>query len=83
MAAINIPDENRTITDVEEIRAFLAPFGIWYENWPVEGRVDTDATPEEILEAYADEVARIKEQGGFVTADVISVSPETPNQKFQ
>ena len=79
MAAINIPDENRTITDVEAIRAFLEPFGIWYEKWPVAGRVDTEATNEEILAAYADEVARIKAKGGFVTADVINVNPETPN----
>lgn len=79
MASINIPDEKRTISDVDEIRAFLEPFGIWYEKWPVEGRIDEDASNEEILEAYADEVARIKEKGGFVTADVINVTPETPN----
>jgi 1,2-dihydroxy-3-keto-5-methylthiopentene dioxygenase len=79
MAAINIPDENRTITDTDAIREFLAPFGIWYEQWPVEGRIDQEASSEEILAAYADEVARIKETGGFVTADVISVGPQTPN----
>ena len=79
MAAINIPDEKRAIQDVDEIREFLAHFGIWYEQWPVEGRIDQAASSEEILDAYADEVARIKEKGGFVTADVINVNPETPN----
>ena len=79
MASINIPDENRAIQDVDEIRDFLAPFGIWYEQWPVEGRIDQEASPDEILAAYADEVERIKEKGGFVTADVISVNSETPN----
>ena len=79
MAAITIPDEDRTIKDVSEIREFLAPFGIWYEQWPVEGRIDQEASNEQILEAYTDEVARIKEKGGFVTADVINVNPETPN----
>ena len=39
MARIHIQDENRDITDVEEIRAFLAPHGIWYEKWDVEGRI--------------------------------------------
>ena len=60
MARIRIEDGNREITDVNEIREFLAPFGIWYENWPVEGRVGTDAENEEILNAYAPEIERLK-----------------------
>ncbi|MGY8767495.1 MAG: 1,2-dihydroxy-3-keto-5-methylthiopentene dioxygenase [Pirellulales bacterium] len=79
MASISIPDENRTLTDVEEIRSFLEPFGIWYENWDVEGRIGADATNEEILEAYAPEIERLKEKGGFVTADVINVTNDLPN----
>ena len=29
MAFVHVPDENREITDVEEMRDFLKPFGIW------------------------------------------------------
>lgn len=79
MARIRIQDENREITDTDEISAFLAPFGIWYEKWPVEGRIGPDATNEEILAAYAPEVERLKARGGFVTADVINVTAQTPN----
>ncbi|MCA9217849.1 MAG: cupin domain-containing protein [Planctomycetales bacterium] len=79
MALITIADENRRIEDVDEIRSFLEPFGIWYEKWDVEGRISADSTNEEVLEAYAPEIERLKEQGGYVTADVISVTPETPN----
>lgn len=79
MARITIPAEKREITDVAEISAFLAPFGIWYENWPVEGRIGAEATNEEILAAYAPEIERLKARGGFVTADVIAVNPQTPN----
>lgn len=78
MACVHIPDENREITDVEEMRDFLKPFGIWYERWDVEGRIGPDATNEEILEAYQPEIERLKEACGFVTADVINVSPDTP-----
>lgn len=78
MASVNIPDEDRTITDADEIRDFLKPFGIWYEKWDVEGRLKDDPTNEDILETYAPEIDRLKEQGGFVTADVINVSAETP-----
>jgi 1,2-dihydroxy-3-keto-5-methylthiopentene dioxygenase len=78
MARIRIQDENREITETQEIREFLKPFGIWYEKWDVEGRIGPDATNEEILAAYAPEVERLKAAGGFVTADVINVTPETP-----
>lgn len=78
MARLRIPDENRELTDTQEICDFLQPFGIWYEKWEIENRVDQDATSEEILEAYAPEIERLKERGGFVTADVISVTSETP-----
>ena len=78
MARIRVQDENREITDHQEISEFLKPFGISYEKWDVEGRVGPEATNEEILEAYGPEIERLKEQGGFVTADVINVTPETP-----
>ena len=78
MASINIPDENRTITDPEEISAFLAPFGIWYEKWDVDSRISSEASNEEILAEFAPEVERLKEKGGYVTADVINVTSETP-----
>ena len=80
MATVTIQDEGRTLTDVQEIRDFLTPFGIWYENWDVEGRIGVDATNEEILSAYEPEIERLKNKGGFVTADVINVTPETLGQ---
>ncbi len=78
MARITIAEENRRLDDVDEIRSFLKPFGIWYEKWDVEGRIGPNATNDEILEAYAPEIERLKKQGDFVTADVINVTPETP-----
>jgi 1,2-dihydroxy-3-keto-5-methylthiopentene dioxygenase len=78
MAHIHIADEGRHLTDPHEIAAFLAPFGICYERWDVARRVDPDASAEEILAAYAPEVERLKQSGGYVTADVINVTPETP-----
>jgi 1,2-dihydroxy-3-keto-5-methylthiopentene dioxygenase len=78
MARIRIEAENREITDVQEIQEFLEPHGIWYEQWDVAGRLKEDTTNEEILAAYEPEIQRLKERGDFVTADVISVSPETP-----
>src|SRR5260370_38997810 len=79
MAIINIHDENRRIENVDQLRAFLAPPGIYHERWPLEERVDPNASPEEILTAYAPELKQLMDQGGYVTADVINVNPETPN----
>jgi 1,2-dihydroxy-3-keto-5-methylthiopentene dioxygenase len=87
MASVSIPDQNRTINDVDEIRAFLEPFGIWYEQWQVSGRLPEQPSNDDILNTYSPEIERLKEAGNFVTADVINVSRETPNldallQKF-
>lgn len=79
MAHVTIQDENRRIDDPQEIAAFLRPFGIHYERWEVERGVGPDAASEEILAAYAPEIDALKERGGYVTADVINVVPETPN----
>ena len=79
MAIVTVPAENRRITDPAEITAFLAANGIHYERWPLADRVDPAAPAEQILAAYAPEIDVLKARGGFVTADVIDVYPDTPN----
>lgn len=79
MATITVSDTSRRIDDVQAIEQFLAPHGIWYEHWPVEGRLATDATADDILSEYAPEIERLKQRGDFVSADVINVAPDTPN----
>ncbi len=41
--------------------------------------VAADATPDALLGAYAQEIDALKARGGYVTADVIDVKPDTPN----
>lgn len=79
MAIISIPSEKRTIEDVEAIRSYLAPHGIWFERWPLEERVDPNAPPEEILKAYDPEIKSLMAKGGYVVADVVNITTETPN----
>ena len=79
MAIITIPAEARQIQDYTEIQQFLAQYNIEYEVWPLEDRVNPAAPAEDILSAYKPEIDVLKEQGGFVTADVIDVYPDTPN----
>src|SRR5262245_28412741 len=79
MATIRIPRDNHSIEEDEAITAFLAPLGITYRRWPLEERVSPDASSEEILAAYGPEIDELKRWGGYVTADVINITPDTPN----
>lgn len=79
MARVRISETNRDIESREEIKSYLATFGIGYERWDTSHDL-TDAVPaEKILNTYADEINQLKESGGYVTADVIDVTPDTPN----
>ena len=78
MATITIPDEKKTITQDAEVRDYLAGIGITYERWEPSSELPAGASAAEVLAAYAPEIDRLKREGGYVTADVIDVSPATP-----
>ena len=79
MAIVRIPAEDVTLRESAEIAAFLARFGIEYERWTPDRPLAADAPADEVLAAYSREVEALKARGGYVTADVIDVKPETPN----
>lgn len=78
MAVVTIPRQSRKVEGEAAVAAFLKPYGIRYERWPLEDRCNPDASSEDILAAYAPEIEKLKAEGGYVTADVINVTPETP-----
>lgn len=78
MAHLSIPSERREISESAAIRAYLEAKGIRFEQWPLADRCDPDASQEAVLAAYAPEIERLKAEGGYVTADLIDVSPDTP-----
>lgn len=78
MAVVRIPEQNRTLKDAAAVTEYLAGIGIDYERWEPAHAVPADAPAEQILEAYSHEIENLKQQGGYVTADVIDVSPKTP-----
>lgn len=79
MAVVKIPSDNITLTDTQDVTTFLAVRGIEYERWTPSRELPGDATADEVLEAYAEQVAALKARGGYVTADVIDVKSDTPN----
>ena len=72
------PGGDRRIDEESAIRSELAALGIDYERWSLD-RVGADASAEDVLKAYANEIDEMKRRGGYVTADVIDVNPATPN----
>jgi len=77
MAVLSFPEVGVKVEGEEEIRARLAAIGIGYERWDL-SRVPEDAAADAVLEAYAREIDAMKRAGGYTTADVIDVRPETP-----
>jgi 1,2-dihydroxy-3-keto-5-methylthiopentene dioxygenase len=79
MAVVRIPSENVTLRGPDAVTAFLAARGIEYGRCQPEHAVGPDASAEALLAAYATEIDALKARGGYVTADVIDVRPDTPN----
>ena len=78
MALLSISEEDRTLTDGQAIANYLTTCGIDYEQWRPDHPLAENAPAEEVLNAYEREIAELKARGGYVTADVIDVGPETP-----
>jgi 1,2-dihydroxy-3-keto-5-methylthiopentene dioxygenase len=79
MAIVRIPEENVVLRGSAAIVAFLARYGIEYEQWSPDHPLAADASADAVLTAYAKEVDALKARGGYRTADVIDVKPDTPN----
>ena len=79
MATIRIPAREQVVSEPLAVTAFLAAAGIDHERWMPSQPLGAGATAEQVLAAYEPEITRLKARGGYVTADVIDVRPETPN----
>jgi 1,2-dihydroxy-3-keto-5-methylthiopentene dioxygenase len=78
MAVVRISEIQRTLTDQREITAYLAGIGIDYESWELPSGASEAASSDAILAFYSREIEALKQRGGYVTADVIDVRPDTP-----
>ena len=79
MALVKIPERQQTIEDREAVSTFLATYGITYERWEAKRTVPANATAEAVLQTYGDKIDELKARGGYTTADVVDVTPATPN----
>lgn len=68
------------LTDKKAMAEMLRAIGIQYQQWSCEGELATDATQEEVLAAYGEQVKRVQAEGSFETADVIGLTPDHPDK---
>lgn len=66
--------------DASIIAQELAAIGVRFERWQAAKPIARDASQDAILASYADEVERVKREGGFTNVDVLRVTPDFPNK---
>jgi 1,2-dihydroxy-3-keto-5-methylthiopentene dioxygenase len=77
MAILRIPGDNVVLTGAAPIKERLASIGVDYEIWEPEHVLPENSKAEDVIAAYACDIERMKHRGGYVTADVIDVHPQT------
>ena len=85
MAELRVHNSDTVLTDAEQIKSFVNNYGIDYEFWNIDkldadgGVRDGETEQERVLRVFSDEINALKERGGYKSADVIALFPDTPN----
>ena len=78
MVVVRIPDKGVKIDDSALAREYLSSIGIDYEVWDTKKNPDAGAPADKILQAYSNDIDKLKRDGGYTTADVIDINSSTP-----
>jgi 1,2-dihydroxy-3-keto-5-methylthiopentene dioxygenase len=79
MAILSIPEKNIELRDPVEIKRFFEERNLFFDQWSCDVFFDDHATQEEIISAYNKDLQPFMEDGGYLTADVISINALTEN----
>ncbi len=69
------------LTDLRDITKALVPFDVRFERWQATRDLAPGAGQDEVLEAYAADVERLKKTGGYQSADVVRMRPDHPDRE--
>lgn len=69
------------LTDLRDITKALVPFDVRFERWQATRELAPGAGQDEVLEAYAADVERLKKTGGYQSADVVRMRPDHPDRE--
>lgn len=70
----------KVLNHVEDISNTLAQVGVRFEHWQGTQPINANSSAEEVMAAYADDIARLKQEGGYVAVDVISLDEKHPHK---
>lgn len=85
MSRLAIYDEagnacGNVIHDHQAITASLAGLGVRFERWQASAPLAQDADQQAVLDAYAEDVARLNAEYGFQSVDVVALGPQHPQK---
>lgn len=58
----------------------LAKVGVRYEQWRAQAVLSENPSQEEVIDAYRDDIERLKREQGYRTVDVVSMTPDHPQK---
>ena len=76
-----IPVPSFASNDGPLIAAELAQRGIGFTRWPARAQLPAHAEAEQILAAYAPEIAQVQARGTYPTVDAIRLTPDHPDRQ--
>lgn len=79
MAKLSIPETGYSTSNPFEIKSFFNERGVLFEQWSCDVNFEDSATQDEILVAYSKDLKPFMENGGYLSADVISINKLTEN----
>jgi 1,2-dihydroxy-3-keto-5-methylthiopentene dioxygenase len=73
-------DRHESLGDFAAIAARLAPAGVRLERWEADAVLPERPGDDDIIAAYAGDIARLKERGGYRSCDVLRLTPDHPDR---
>lgn len=70
----------KLLNHLEDISSTLAQVGVRLEHWQPRQTLSADSSAAEIIAAYADDIARLKQEGGYAVVDVLSIDEAHPEK---
>ncbi|RMD47204.1 MAG: cupin domain-containing protein [Aquificota bacterium] len=80
-------NSGKVVEDINEIKSFLDKYGVLYDRWGVERLPEnlienyelTEEEQQAIIDAYKEELEKLKAEKGYITEDIVVLSDKTPN----
>ena len=70
----------KLLCHAEDIAATVAEVGVRFERWQASAPIAPGASQDEVLAAYAPQIQRLKDEQGYVTVDVVSLTADHPQK---